>query len=304
MQNPPTYMVDSPAIVVRQATKSYLVTDSKSRHIDSQRVPRDGENVVHALSNVSFVASSGESIGLIGRNGSGKSTLLKLIAGTEPLSAGEIYVKARPKLLGVTPALQPYLTGRKNILLGCLAMGLSRSEAEDIAPSIAEWSEIGDAIDRPMSTYSAGQNARLVFAISTAVRPEILLVDEALSTGDASFAKKAERRMKDMLSGAGNLFLVSHNTAQIRQNCDRVIWIHQGEVFIDSSASDILPQYDEWSALVAAKKHDSAGRLVQELQEQYLDTIVKLSDEVGTTTHDEFKGLYTIPQSSPNPRQG
>ena len=162
MQSPPTYVVDSPSVVVKNTTKSYVVTDSKSEHLDSRRKVKDGERVVHALKDVSFVASSGESIGLIGRNGSGKSTLLKLIAGAEPLTSGNIFVKARPKLLGVAPALQPYLSGRRNVLLGLLAMGMSRAEAEELAPSIVEWSEIGEAIDRPMSTYSAGQSARLV----------------------------------------------------------------------------------------------------------------------------------------------
>lgn len=297
MQSPPTYVVGSPSVVVKNVSKSYLITDSESRHVDASHKAKDGQKVVHALTDVSFVASAGESIGLIGRNGSGKSTLLKLIAGTEPLSAGEIYVKSRPRLLGVAPALQPYLSGRKNVLLGCLAMGLSRAEAEELAPSIAEWSEIGEAIDRPMSTYSAGQNARLVFAISTALRPEILLVDEALSTGDASFAKKAECRMRDMLSGAGNLFLVSHNTAQIRQNCDRVIWIHQGQMLIDGSSADILPKYDEWSTLIAAKNHEAASKLVEELQVQYSDTVVMFREEVESPTDHEFKGLYTFPES-------
>ena len=294
MQSPPTYLVDSPSVVVKNATKSYVVTDSKSEHLDSRRKVKDGERVVHALKDVSFVVSSGESIGLIGRNGSGKSTLLKLIAGAEPLTSGDIFVKARPRLLGVAPALQPYLSGRRNVLLGLLAMGMSKAEAEELAPSIAEWSEIGEAIDRPMSTYSAGQSARLVFAISTAVRPEILLVDEALSTGDASFAKKAERRMKDLLEGAGNLFLVSHNTAQVKQNCDRVLWIHQGSLLIDAASADILPQYDAWSALMAAKKHDEADSLIAELREQQSESVIEFHDSTKKKDDDDFRGLYTF----------
>ncbi|SDL86649.1 teichoic acid transport system ATP-binding protein [Corynebacterium mycetoides] len=241
--------VEDPAVVLREATKIYAVTDSKSIDAGGKsggKRPR----YVHSLKPTNLVAVRGESIGVIGRNGSGKSTLLKLIAGSETATRGEVLVKSQPMLLGVSPALQPYLTGRQNVILGCLALGMTRAEAEELEPDISNWADIGDAIERPLKTYSAGQGARLSFAISTAVKPEILLVDEALSTGDAAFAEKASERMSKLLEDAGNLFLVSHSAEQVLSNCARAVWVHRGEIIADGSSDEIVSLYQEWTGLV------------------------------------------------------
>lgn len=234
------------ALVLEGVSKSFAVSESGSN--DARRKHRQKPSrIVESLKPTTFVVKSGESVGVVGHNGSGKSTLLKVIAGTEPPTSGRVLVSAQPTLLGVAPALQPYLSGRQNVVLGLLALGVSLNEARSLEPEIAEWADIGDAIDRPLKTYSAGQSARLAFAISTAVDPEILLIDEALSTGDAAFANKARLRMEGLLAEAKNVFLVSHVADQILDTCSRAIWMHRGEMIMDGAAKDTVAAYKEWS---------------------------------------------------------
>lgn len=259
-----------PAVVADKVCKTYVVTEAGSRDAKSMvsRTSRHGK-WVQVLKSINFIASAGESIGLVGQNGSGKSTLLKLLAGAEPVTEGRVLVSSRPTLLGVQPALQHYLTGRQNVILGCLALGMKKREAVLLEPEISSWAEIGDAIDRPMKTYSAGQSARLSFAISTAVHPEILLVDEALSTGDGAFVNKAKKRMQSLLAETGTLFLVSHALSQISENCERVIWIERGEVVCDGETDQILPMYREWLDIMS-NDIEEATNFVANVKAEYL----------------------------------
>ncbi|EEI62300.1 MULTISPECIES: ABC transporter ATP-binding protein [Corynebacterium] len=261
-------VITDPAVVVDNVKKTYVVTEGGSRDAKSFFAKMSKKTKeVKSLKGVSLIVRAGESVGLIGRNGSGKSTLLKLIAGAEPPTEGKVLVSSRPTLLGVAPALQPYLSGRQNIILGCLALGMAKDEALQLEPSISQWADIGDAIERPMNTYSAGQMARLSFAISTAVHPEILLIDEALSTGDGAFVEKAKARMAGLLSEAGTLFLVSHATAQIVENCARSIWIHNGQIIADGPTETVVPRYTEWISLLG-KKPNQAAALVKIVQKE------------------------------------
>lgn len=257
--------IEKANVVVRNVSKRYVISQSRSDDANTVRAGR-GKIVVEALTNVSMVAEPGESIGLIGLNGSGKSTLLKLIAGGESPTEGQILVSSQPMLMGVSPALQQNLSGESNIYLGCLALGMSPAEAKEQIGVIADWTELGDAIKRPMSTYSSGMGARLGFAISTAVNPEILLIDEALSTGDAAFGAKAKERMSELLERAGNLFLVSHSIGQIEKNCNRTIWINKGSIISDGPTDDVAPNYHEWARLMGKKDKQPAH--------DYLDTII------------------------------
>lgn len=244
-----------PTIVVDNVVKTYAISRGGSEDLKNSRMLR-GRQKVEALKGVSMVVSPGESVGIMGLNGSGKSTLLRLISGGEEPTTGRILVKSRPTLMGVAPALQRDLTGEQNIYLGCLALGMSPAEAREQIGIIAEWTELGEAIHRPMGTYSSGMGARLNFAISTSVNPEILLVDEALSTGDAAFGAKAEQRIGEVIDKAGNLLLVSHDIRTIEKLCDRAVWIHKGEVIEDGPMEDISPLYHEWARLLG--KDDKA----------------------------------------------
>ena len=173
----------------REAVKNVSVLSKMRSLVFGQGV----RSTVHAVNDVSFVAYTGQAVGILGLNGSGKSTLLRMIAGVESPTKGVVLARSQPTLLGVGAALLPDLTGLRNIRLGCLAMGLSPEETEEATPKIIELAGIEDAVYRPMKTYSSGMAARLRFAINAAARPDILLIDEALGTGDATFKEKSER---------------------------------------------------------------------------------------------------------------
>lgn len=260
-QESPT--VENPAVVAQKVGKDYLLTGaaaSDGRTFWKQKRTR----TVDALRDITFVARKGESIGIIGRNGSGKSTLLRIIAGSEAPTAGTIHVASQPTLLGVAPALQSWLTGEQNAYLGLLALGMAPQEAKETVPDIIKWTELGEAATRPMGTYSSGMGSKLSFAISTAVRPEILLVDEALSTGDSAFGAKAQERMNNLLADAGNIFLVSHALPTIRQNCDRCLWIHRGDMIADGPTDVVTAQYAEFSQLFRDGAEVKAFEFLQE----------------------------------------
>lgn len=199
---------------------------------------------VHAVRGVSFTIERGESVGLLGPNGSGKSTILRCIAGVQPLERGRVLVGGRAQLLAVNAALDPRLSGRRNIYLGGLAMGLTRTEVEARVVSVIEFSEIGNAIDRPMYTYSSGMTARLAFSVATMTNPSILLIDEALAVGDKRFRSKSLERITELRDAAGTVVMVTHNMSEIRNTCQRAIWLEDGEVVMDGDASEVVDAYE------------------------------------------------------------
>lgn len=227
---------------------------------------RPYKGAIHALKGVSFRVFEGEHVGLVGSNGSGKSTLLRVIAGVEPPTQGEVLATATPSLLGVNAALIPHLTGAKNIQIGLLALGFTPKEAKAALPSVARLSGIGSAIHRPMNTYSSGMGARLRFAIAASTNPQILLIDEALGTGDASFSARAHRTIDDLRSRAGTIFLVSHAAQTIEEMCTRAIWLHEGEVVTDGPAELVAHHYRKWAWAVAQDKPENAEKLFAEAQ--------------------------------------
>lgn len=205
---------------------------------------------VHAVRGVSFTAYRGEAIGLIGSNGSGKSTLLKTIAGLLPPESGKVYTDGQPSLLGVNAALMNDLTGERNVVLGGLAMGMSRAEVRERYQDIVDFSGInekGEFITLPMRTYSSGMAARLRFSIAAAKDHDVLMIDEALATGDKKFQKRSEARIRELRKEAGTVFLVSHNNKSIRDTCDRVLWLEHGELRLDGPTADVLKEYEKFT---------------------------------------------------------
>ncbi|WP_246050912.1 ABC transporter ATP-binding protein [Nocardioides guangzhouensis] len=200
---------------------------------------------VHAVTGVSFVAHHGESIGVIGHNGSGKSTLLRAVAGLVPPSSGGVYAAGTPSLLGVGGVLVKELSGERNIVLGSLALGLSPTEVRERFDAIVDFAGIGDFVQLPMSAYSSGMSARLRFAISTATSPDVLLVDEALATGDAEFKQRSRERIREIVGNAGTVLLVSHSMSTIQQTCDRVLWMDRGVLRMDGPTDEVVAAYSE-----------------------------------------------------------
>jgi teichoic acid transport system ATP-binding protein len=209
------------------------------------RASGPGRLVVRAVQGVTFDLYEGDAVGIVGSNGSGKSTLMSAMAGLLPPTSGEILTTSEPKLLGVGAALLPAATGHRNIRIGLLALGATPAEVDELSPTIAEFTELGDALDRPLRTYSSGMRARLLFGISTSIRPKILLVDEALAVGDRQFKDKSRQRIEDMLAQSGTLVLVSHNMREIRAICNRAIWLEQGRILADGPVEEVLDAYGD-----------------------------------------------------------
>ncbi len=201
---------------------------------------------VHAIRGMSFVINRGDAVGIIGRNGSGKSTLLRAIAGLLPAEQGNVYTTGGAALLGVNAALLEDLTGERNVILGCLAMGMSKQETKERYQGIVDFSGVGDFIDLTMKTYSSGMGSRLRFAIAAAKSHEVLLIDEALATGDAEFRVKSHARIQELRDQAGTVFLVAHNLEEIELTCNRVIWLELGQI-VDQS-EDVISVVDRYIA--------------------------------------------------------
>jgi teichoic acid transport system ATP-binding protein len=233
------------AIRVTDLHVDYEIFEDRRAALRDRLVKRtgSGRSVVHALKGVSFAVHDGETVGVLGSNGSGKSTLLAALAGLLPATSGEILVSDEPKLLGVGAALLPAATGRRNIRLGCLALGMTRAEIDGRVDEIIAFTELGEAIDRPLRTYSSGMRARLHFAIATAVHPKILLIDEALAVGDRAFKEKSAARIRDLVSDAGVLMLVSHSLPEVQSMCTRALWIEQGLLRADGPVDDVVAAY-------------------------------------------------------------
>lgn len=208
---------------------------------------RPNHREIKAVRGVSIDAYEGEAIGVIGHNGSGKSTLLRTLAGLLPPAAGEVQAVEQPILMGVSAALRPAASGRRNILLGGLALGLSSDEVAARIPEIIEFTGLKDFIDLPVRTYSSGMRARLYFAIGTMIRPRILLIDEALAVGDEEFRARSEERVDELLSEAGTVFLISHSRTAIASMCNRCIWMHGGRLRADGPPEEVLDQYHRYT---------------------------------------------------------
>ncbi|MGD7789255.1 ABC transporter ATP-binding protein [Propionibacteriaceae bacterium Y1700] len=207
---------------------------------------RGGRRVkeVEALKNVSFEVPVGTTLGIIGSNGAGKSTLMRAMAGILPPTSGEVQVWGRAStLLALGVGFNNALSGRENVILGGLASGLSRKEVEERADEVAEWTELGDFMDLPMRTYSSGMFARVAFSVAVHMQPDILMVDEALSTGDAQFREKANAKMQELRGKSRAMFLVSHGLGSIKEMCTEAIWLDHGTLMMQGKPDEVVDAY-------------------------------------------------------------
>lgn len=199
---------------------------------------------VDALRDLDLSISFGERVGLIGHNGSGKSTLLRALAGIYPLAKGDITVVGRiGTLLDISLGFETEATGRENIYYRGMTMGFSRKQMRKAEAEIVRFADLGEFIDLPMRTYSAGMCVRLGFAISTHFQPDILLVDEVFGAGDAAFARQALDRMLRMVANAGIFVIATHDLALVQNVCQRAIWMHGGKVERDGPAALVVAEY-------------------------------------------------------------
>jgi ABC-type polysaccharide/polyol phosphate transport system ATPase subunit len=199
---------------------------------------------IEALQGVSFDVPHGKVMGVIGANGAGKSTLMRTVAGILAPSAGRIEVNGRVStLLALGVGFNASLSGRENVTLGGLAAGLSRAEIKEKYDEITAFAELEEFMDMPMRTYSSGMYSRLAFAVAVHMDPDILIIDEALSAGDAHFKKKASDKMNELVSRARTMLVVSHALGTIKELCDEAIWLHGGKLIRQGEPDDIIDAY-------------------------------------------------------------
>jgi ABC-type polysaccharide/polyol phosphate transport system ATPase subunit len=202
---------------------------------------------IHALQHVSFEVPDGTALGIIGNNGAGKSTLMRALSGILPPTEGRIEVNGRVSpLLSLGVGFNANLSGRENIVLGGLASGLSRREVEDRAEEVTAFADLEEFIDAPMRTYSSGMYSRLAFSVAVHMDPDILMIDEALSAGDANFKTKAAAKMAELRENARAMFLVSHSLASIQQLCNDVIWLHKGKLMMRGTPDEVIDEYTKF----------------------------------------------------------
>lgn len=202
---------------------------------------------VNALSSVSFEVAEGASLGVVGNNGAGKSTLMRVLAGILPPTRGRVEVHGRVSpLLSLGVAFNGNLSGRENIILGGLASGLSRREVDRRVEDVTDFAGLEEFIDAPMRTYSSGMYQRLAFAVAVQMEPEILMIDEALSAGDAAFKTKAAAKMAQLRENARTFVLVSHSLTSVRELCNEAIWLHKGKLMMRGVPDEVIDAYTEF----------------------------------------------------------
>ncbi len=228
----------------------YSVQSSRERSLKSLLLNRlstrraAGVYPVHALKNVSIEISPGERVGLLGHNGAGKSSLLKVMAGLYPISSGAFRVDGSVRaLFDLSLGFEPEATGRENVLYRGLLMGMSPSYMRSIEFEIVEFADIGEFIDYPIKTYSAGMLVRLAFAVSTSVTGDILLLDEVIGAGDAAFMQKAKQRIRQLVESSEILVLASHDLTGMRSLCSRGVVLHHGEIVHDGPIFEAITNY-------------------------------------------------------------
>ncbi len=237
------------AIEVKDVCINYRILNSVSVQKSFLR-KKVREEIFEAVKHVSFEVEEGGILGIIGKNGSGKSTLLKSIAGVFSPNAGTIDLKGHSvSLMALGVGFKDNLTGRENIVLSGMLLGFSEKEIEARAQDIIDFAEIGEFIDRPVRTYSSGMHSKLAFAITAMLETDIMLVDEVLSVGDERFKKKSLAKMKELINDKNRtVVIVSHSIPTLKELCDRVLWIHDGEMKEIGEPAAVLKHYTDFMA--------------------------------------------------------
>ncbi|HBD0117090.1 TPA: O8 family O-antigen export ABC transporter ATP-binding subunit [Escherichia coli] len=278
-------------IRVNNVGKAYRQYHSKTGRLIEWLSPLNAKrhNLKWILREINFEVAPGEAVGIIGINGAGKSTLLKLITGTSRPTTGEIELSGRvAALLELGMGFHSDFTGRQNVYMSGQLLGLSSEKITELMPQIEEFAEIGDYIDQPVRVYSSGMQVRLAFSVATAIRPDVLIIDEALSVGDAYFQHKSFERIRKFRQEGTTLLLVSHDKQAIQSICDRAILLNKGQIEMEGEPEAVM---DYYNALLADKQNQSIKQVEHNGKTQTVSgtgevTIseVHLLDEQGNVT--------------------
>lgn len=236
-----------PRIAVENLNKEYRIYNRPQDRLLELISRKPHHQVFKVLNDISFAVADGKSFGIIGNNGAGKSTLLKMLVGTLQPTSGSISIQGQvAALLELGAGFHPEFTGRRNIYLNAALLGVSDENIEELENDIIEFSGLRDFIDRPVKTYSSGMYVRLAFSIATMVRPDILVIDEALSVGDMAFQKKCVARMNKFRADEKTMVFCSHSMFHIQELCDTAIWIHEGHVREIGDSDKVVADYEDF----------------------------------------------------------
>ncbi len=216
----------------------------KEKLLFFSRKNKEKDNILHVLKNINVEIHKGESVALIGTNGSGKSTLLKLMTKIIYPNKGKIKINGKlTSLLELGAGFHDDFTGRENIYFNASIFGLTRKQIDEKIEEIIEFSELGDFIDNPVRTYSSGMYMRLAFSVAINVQADILLIDEILAVGDQHFQEKCFKKLRDLKAAGKTIVIVTHNKNQVKQFCDRAVWLYKGEIRMDGPVEEVLEEY-------------------------------------------------------------
>jgi teichoic acid transport system ATP-binding protein len=210
----------------------------------------------YALRDISFDVYEGETVGIIGLNGSGKSTLSNIIAEIIQLTRGKLTINGETSLIAISAGLNNNLTGIENIELKCLMHGLTKERIEEIKDEIIDFADVGEHIHQPVKNYSSGMRSKLGFSIAVSINPDILIIDEALSVGDSTFTEKSLNKMKEFKEKGKTIFFISHSASQVKDFCDRAIWIHYGQLKEDGEVDTVITHYNNYVKEFNAKSEE------------------------------------------------
>jgi ABC-type polysaccharide/polyol phosphate transport system ATPase subunit len=234
------------SIVAKNVSKGYKMYSSPKQKLMDLILPKGAGKTFYALKDISFKVEKGEVVGLLGLNGSGKSTLSNILGGVSMPTSGEIEINGESALIAIGLGMNNFLTGIENIELKALMMGYKKNEIEEIKQEIIDFADIGEFINQPLRTYSSGMRSRLGFAISIYTNPDILVIDEALSVGDPTFTQKCLDKMNEFKESGKTIFFVSHSLPQIKQFCNKAMWLEYGVIREYGSIEEVLPKYQRY----------------------------------------------------------